>query len=362
MTPRPPRRGIKDYFLPFLIIVALAVVAALAVQVWSFESENSSNSPLARSGSAQLDSIAGGVEVFLPAAGAWKITSDPVKLNSGEKVRSGAESSAKLAFDDGTILTLAANSEIEILNLQNSLSRKSVELNLSRGAVGVAVSAESSFSIAANFLKINDPVGQFIFTVDENENIASAISGEFTATVLDPQNSKTPELQNFVVAANEMIEVSERRVNSLRIKIPMDLVKTTSDEVAKLPIYSAMLGGEFVQNSESDDSPPLDDDATTTDAERNILTAPFVVTGGGNISAVAEPVKVAGRVAPEISKSRNHFRKWRSVRAVAVRPRLGRVELQRVDGVGKFENRDEQLFRRRFRRGRERDSDREFSN
>ena len=306
MTPRPPRRGIKDHFLPFLIIVALAVVAALAVRVWSFDDGSSTSSPLARSGSVELTSIAGGIEVFLPAVGAWKITSDPVQLNSGEKVRSGAESSAELIFDDGSALMLVENSEIEVLNLQNSLSKKSVELNLARGAIGVAVGAGSDFAIAADFLKIDDPVGEFIFTADENENVASALSGEFTAVVLDPQNSKTPELQNFIVAAGEMIEVSDRRINLLRIGGEIDLVKNTSDEVKKSPIFRMMTGGEFTENPDSENP----DSENSAESELEIpsskletnLTAPFIVTGGGNISAVAEPVKVAGRVAPEIAR------------------------------------------------------------
>jgi len=302
MNPKPPRRGLKDYFLPFLIITALAVVVALTIRVWNFENENSTSSPLSRSGSAELGSIIGGVEVYLPAVGAWQITNENVTLNSGEKVRSGSESSAELSFNDGTTLTLAANSEIELLNLQNSLSKKSVELVFVRGAIGVVTGQESFFTISANFLKIDNPVGEFIFSINEDKNTASAISGEFTAVVLDPQDSKSSGLQNFVVETGEMIEISERRINLLRVGGEIDIVKATSDEIKNSAIYLAMTGGVLAGDSENESSGSLADDSITTDEERSQLTAPFVITGGGNVSAVVEPVKITGRVAPEIVK------------------------------------------------------------
>lgn len=299
MRPIPPRRSSKDYLLPFLIIVALGVIAALLLQLWGLWSDDGESS-LGLSGKAELNEISGEVEVFLPAASAWKITSESASLNPGESVRTGSEGQATLNFEDGSTITLAGSSELEISDLRNSITKKLVKLSLVRGSAVVAVGTmNADFQITSEFMKLHEADGLFLLTIEDDENTASVIEGGFVATILDPQNPKVPELENFVVETGETIEISERRVNLLRIDGKIDVVKTTPKEILNSGLYLAATNKAAVSETPEE---TLNPDEVTTDTERDVLPAPFVVTGGGNISAVTDPVKVSGKVSPKIVK------------------------------------------------------------
>ncbi len=302
MNPHPPSRGAKDYVLPFLIIISIGVIAALLIRIWGLWGDDRSSGGLALSGKAELSDVVGGVEVYLPVAEAWKITNSSAILSAGESVRTDANGSAVLSFDDGSILTLASSSELVIESLQNSITKKKVDLSLTHGSAWVvAGTTNADLEITSELLKISDADGEFILNYSENESTASAIEGGFTVTILDPQNPKNSELKNFVVETGETLEISERRVNLLRIGGEIDLVKATPAEITKSSFYLTM-AGEVAETETEGEKSDLDPDLVTTDAERDTLPAPLVTTGGGNITAVDEPVGVSGKVSPKIVK------------------------------------------------------------
>lgn len=278
------------------------MIATLLLQLWGLSGDEGESS-LTLSGKAELTEISGEVEVYLPAVGAWKITSKAASINSGESVRTGADSEAILTFDDGSILILASSSELEISDLRNSITKKTIELSLTRGVATISVGTmNADFEIASEFLKIHDADGRFLLQIDDDENTASAIEGGFVATILDPQNKKNPKLKNLVVESGKTIEISERRVNLLRIGGEIDLVKATPKTILNSSFYLAA-----TNDTNIDTEGTLNENEITTDTERDTLPAPFVVTGGGNISAVAEPVSITGKVSPKIVKIKVTF-------------------------------------------------------
>ncbi len=300
MNSLPPARSSKDYLLPFLIIISIGVIAALLIRVWGLWGEEEGGA-LTLSGKAELNKIVGEIEVYLPVAEAWKITRTATTLNVGESVRTNAKGSATLTFDDGSVVNLAGSSELKIKDLRNSLTKKELWLVLVRGTVGVTVgTANADFEIASDFLRISNPDGKFILSSTEKGITASVIAGGFTAKILDLQNPKNPELKNLVVEVGEALEISDKRVNLLRIGGEIDLVKMIPDTVLSSKFYLAMTGGssEDMGGSEDSELPEISENGEPTAT----LPAPFVETGGGNISAVIEPVKVNGKVAPEIVK------------------------------------------------------------
>lgn len=265
--------------------------------------EDEDSNSLALSGKAELSAVAGGIEVYLPAAQAWKITTESANLNPGEMVRSDASGRAVLTFEDGSVVQLSNSSELQIVDLRNSISKKEVSLKLTKGVVLVnAGTLNADLEIATAFLKLKNPDGKFLISTDEKGDVATAVAGGFTATVLDSQNSNNSELKNFVVEAGQTLEISERRVNLLRIGGEIDLVKTTPAEILNSKNYLALMSGatETVETTNLEATPNPDE--ITTDAERDTLPAPLVVTGNGNITAVVEPVKVSGKVSPKIAK------------------------------------------------------------
>lgn len=309
MNPRPPTRRTKDYLLPFLIIIAIGVIAVLLVRLWSIWSADEDIS-IGIAGSAELSNLEGGVEVYLPVSEAWKITTDAVTLSAGERVRTDANGSATLTFDEGSELVLGASSELGIEKLQNAINNKHVELVIAKGDIGItAGTMNGSFSIENELIKISNADGTYLVSMDEKETFVTAISGGFTATILDSQNEKYPELENFVVEPGQTIEITERRVNNIRKNITLDLVKATPESITTSSMYLALRGEEApaatgaAEETESDSNEgTLDPDLITTDAERDTLPAPLIITGNGNITAVTDPVSVSGKVAPKVSK------------------------------------------------------------
>jgi hypothetical protein len=306
MNPAPPSRSGKDYLLPFLIIVSIGVIAALLIRLWGLWGDDE-GSGLALSGKAELSDIKGGVEVYLPAAQAWKITNDAASLSTDEGVQTDADGSATLTFDDGSVVSILGSSELKIDSLQNSLTKKEVQLSLARGSVGVvAGTMNADLSIANDFLRVSDAGGKFLISIDEKETLASAVEGGFTATILDNQNPKNPDLKNFVVESGETLEISERRVNLIRIGAEIDLIKSTPEEILSSEIYLALAEGIALPESEelapAEEEKELNPDLVTTDAERDTLPAPLVITGNGNVKAVTDPVRVSGKVSPKIAK------------------------------------------------------------
>jgi len=301
MNPTPPARSFKDYFLPFLIILSIGIIAVLSVRMWGLV-ENEEGGSLSLSGKAELMEISGEVEVYLPAAQAWKITNETTSLNAGESVRTSSESDATLEFDDGSVLTLANSSELKIVELQNSISKKEIKLTLQKGSVGIVVGTmNANFEISGNFLKIQDADGKFLLNLNEEKNTVTAIEGGFTAVVLDAKNSKNPELKNFVVETGETLEISERRINLLRIGGEIDLVKTTPDEIKHSKIYLAMTEG-ILEDVENLENPEINESGENNQEVLANLSAPLIVTGDGDISAAIDPVRITGKVSPEIVK------------------------------------------------------------
>jgi len=328
MNPLPPRHGIKDYLLPFLIIVAIGVCAALGVRLWSLMNANQEDSSFSMSGKAALTTLKGEVEAYLPASQAWKIITDENTLNSEEGVRTAADGMAKLVFDDGSVLTLGNSSEIKIDNLENSLGKKTVALTLVRGAawVAAATTAGKDFSIGNDLIKLTDPTGDILFVVGETETGTSVVAGEITATVLDPKNTDEPELKTYVVKAGETISISERRINLLRIGGEIELIKKTSTEVTTSPLYLAMHGeaaatttttettttdadgkattvtGDTLPSDVSEKNPATETTTPATTVVGSKLATPVVITNSGKIKALTSPVAISGSVSTDIVK------------------------------------------------------------
>ncbi len=324
MRPTPPRRKSKDYLLPFLIILAIGVIAALLLQLWGLWGGTSENT-LTLSGKAELTKVSGDVEVYLPATGSWKITSEAATLNPGESVRTGTDGSATLTFDDGSVATLASSSELAISDLQNSITKKSVTLALARGATAITVGTKSGdLIITSEFLKIHNADGRFLMQISADGDLASAIEGGFVAAIIDPKNTtKTPELKNLMVESGKTVQISERRINLLRIGGEIDLVQTTPAEILNSNLYLAATSGtNLVSDTVTNPDTVVNPDGTvspattppdgtvnpdTTAINSGRLPAPLVVTGGGNVSAVTEPVKVFGKVSPKVVKIKVTF-------------------------------------------------------
>lgn len=316
MRIRPPRRTIKDYLLPFLIIIAGGALIMLLFKVVPQIMNGEEEINLGRSGSAELSVVSGEVEAYLPAVEAWKIISETASLSNGESVRTSADGEATIEFDDGTMLTLGNSSKIKIAELYNSLTKKTISLELEEGSAGVLASStsDSDFSIKTNLIKTYKADGKFFIQAGEKEHSVSAVTGGFASKILDPKQEK--ELPSYVVEEGRTLTISERRITLLKIGGEIELIKPTPSEIQSSKLYIT-LSGETATDPETPEVASSDDDKTeetetsteddtkdeaTEIADTESLSAPIVTTGNGNITATKDPISVSGTASAAASK------------------------------------------------------------
>jgi len=271
----PPRGSTKDYMLPFLIIIAVGVIVVLLFDLWgSYTGKDTSIGFDAGTPSkVMLNVEAGEVEAYLPAAEAWKIVAAPgTTLSEGERVRTAADASAYLVLEDGTRVTLAAGSEVDLVELRSSFRTKAATIKVPRGTVLIDTTAarSGSLTLESRLVHANEIVGTMLLTVGDDGARAdlSVISGGATATVRDPQEgARKTDLQHLIVEAGQTLGLTERRVNLIRIGGELDLVKDTPKEIASSDLYvSAALANVIADAGDTEEA------ALKGDAEEDVAT------------------------------------------------------------------------------------------
>ncbi len=309
MSLRPPARTAKDYVLPFLIIVSLGIATVLTFQLWGLlRTDDGATSQFATTGEATLVVTGGEVEVYLPAAEAWKlVTGAGITVNATEKVRTSGTGSATLTFNDGTVLTLDTSTEVALVSLKNTLRRRAAEVFLVRGGAWVELGTtdRGDFVLTSDLLQVNAAEGAYLFTHDaeKSRTVFSAVIGGANVAVLDSkEGAKKPKLTTLIVEAGETVEVTSKHVNLLRIGGEIDLVQPTPAEITSATFYTSQMGE--VVSPESDDAEDSTADSTTTaddttaSLEMPIITRPI----GGNLTTTESLVKITGTVGSSAEK------------------------------------------------------------
>jgi len=284
IMPTPPRGSTKDYLLPFFIIVAVGIIVVLLFDLWG--RYTGMNTPLSfdagTPSKAMLNVEAGEVEAYLPAAAAWKIVAAPgTTLAEGERVRTAGDASAYLVLEDGTRVTLAAGTEVDLVTLRSSFRSKAATVRVPRGSVLIdtAAARDGTLMLTSRLLTATDVVGTVLLTVGDEGARAdlSVISGGTTATVLDPQEgARKTELQHLIVEAGQTLGLTERRVNLIRIGGELDLVKDTPKEISSSDLYLRAPVSDVATDASEDAAPVTTEDAAA-DAVADAETGAEVV-------------------------------------------------------------------------------------
>jgi hypothetical protein len=159
---------------------------------------------------ARLGSVTGTVDVL--AAGetdSWREAAAETPLSSGDKVRTGGDSSAEITLDDGGVIRLGPDSSLEI----SSLNPDSSSFFLSLGSLVAKI--EKGFLKAKSRLNVHTPsavcaVRGTEFGVEHDE-----ASGETTAGVFD---EGTLSVASTDKAGNTLAEGLVEKGNEVRLR------------------------------------------------------------------------------------------------------------------------------------------------
>lgn len=283
MSLRPPKRNFKDYILPFFIVVALGVVIILSFQIWGIWDQDLPTSIPEQSATMEVADVLGEVEIYLAATESWVLLANTQnQIASGEKIRTAKQAEATLKFKDDLTITLAPQTELELLEISSSLNKAAkATVNLIQGKTFIQQNKASQleFSAQSNFLKITDSKGKFFLISEEAEDQVVVIEEEVTVTVIDNKNAK--ELQTLIVKADESTTITQKRINLLRIGGTTQLIGKPNSVFLNSSFYQKMLGQDSTPAKEPknlDDqknkTPKVDDSATSKQTQT--LTAPTV--------------------------------------------------------------------------------------
>ena len=316
---RCPARGASAYIVPVIIIALLIAIGLLLANLFGLLT-GGKESPLSANGQAQLSQVVGEVSAYLPAVDQWKIIAPPgTTLQSGERMRTAQTGSAVLTLDDGTWLGVPGNSELGLTKLQDTLRAKTADIALTRGGVAVDMrgSHMGAVTLATPLLSIAKAEGVYTMSLtDTNAVDVAALLGTVQVSVLDPQSAKAAQLRQVTVPAGQTLEISEKRVNLLRIGGTIDLTQATTDvekasplyqmalsrmAAIALPVVAPILPATTDQATLAPTPTPaplstLAPVSTLNPAVQSALGAPVVTTSGGTITATTSPVEVRGTV------------------------------------------------------------------
>lgn len=136
-------------------------------------------------------SISGTVEVLLTGEQNWKPLTATMKLQTGDQIKTGPNSSVDLWFEDGSVLNLAEGSQLSINQLEVSTVQKSrvARFKLWWGAVTAKV---TRLAFTENVCEV------------ETETVVAGVKFS-EMTVIQPQNTS----QSEVIARQGLIEIRQ---------------------------------------------------------------------------------------------------------------------------------------------------------
>jgi hypothetical protein len=136
-------------------------------------------------------SISGTVEVLLAGEQNWKPLTATMKLQTGDQIKTGPNSSVDLWFEDGSVLNLAEGSQLSINQLEVSTVQKSrvARFKLWWGAVTAKV---TKLAFTENVCEV------------ETETVVAGVKFS-EMTVIQPQNTS----QSEVIAQQGLIEIRQ---------------------------------------------------------------------------------------------------------------------------------------------------------
>ncbi|OGS50018.1 MAG: hypothetical protein A3J79_02180 [Elusimicrobia bacterium RIFOXYB2_FULL_62_6] len=135
---------------------------------------------LAEEYDARLSAPAGAVEVLAGGeTDAWREAEDGMPLSSGDKVRTGADSSAEISLDDGGLIRLGPDSALDV----SSLSAGSSSFFLRLGSIVAKIRA--GFLKPGKRLQVRTPPAVCAIRGTEFGVEHDEVSGETTAGVFD---------------------------------------------------------------------------------------------------------------------------------------------------------------------------------
>ncbi|MBU0577846.1 FecR family protein [Patescibacteria group bacterium] len=267
---RMPRKRMRDYFMPFFIIVLI-----LAIVVFGWRTLNKVLIDENRNTSGEkifLNIENGSAKAMTVGKGEWKNVPDSIYLYSGEKLKTGTDGRASLTFSDQSIVRLDTNTEIELVQLEKKHEAYITEVALEDGQIWAKIenisNPDSSFTVSTDLLVIDSRGGDFavtdpgtVYVMEGNTQVSIKYDDEIIKTVN--------------VGVGQQFSIDGEGVSQLNEGLETDLIFALSDTFKSSSWYRWNIKKDgaisaFEEGSDEGDNVDLQDPASPEETDEDL--------------------------------------------------------------------------------------------
>ena len=285
---RPKRKGVYNYFTPFLIILIIFGAVFFgwrALNNFFIDgNRNTSNEKVF------LSINSGSAKAMTVGKSEWQNAPDKIYLYRGEKIKTGADGRLTLTFFDQSTMRLDTDSEVAFASLQKKNETNSIQVELSNGNLWSKVSRitnpDSSFLISTDIISIDANSAEF------------AISYPGTVYVMDGNvkvNIKdgTKILKTFTVGVGQQFIANKTDVESIKKGESAKIIYAISDTFKGTNWYkwNTEKNTNTSESDSTDDTAASATDSTTTATDTTSLSTASTTSDSATATATASTSK-----------------------------------------------------------------------
>ena len=304
---RPPRKRLRNYFMPFLVIVLIFIVIIFGWRtldkIFIDQYRDTSNE------NVFLNIESGSAKAMTVDKNEWQNAPDKIDLYRGERVKTGPDGRVTLTFFDQSIMRLNTSTEVAFTSLQKKKETYSIEVELVKGDAWAKV--ENILNPDSNFSIITD-----LITVDTSGAVLG-VSAPGTVYVIEGNAQigvkyDDEVIKTYTVGVGQQFLVDQSGVESIEKGEEADVIFALSDQFKKTNWYrwnikedgaiNAFEESDLEADEESAGAEDLQPDTDDEDAEvdlANVGRVVYVTKPSKNTETNKSTISVEGKFDPE---------------------------------------------------------------
>jgi len=261
---RTPKKSMRDYFMPFFIII---VLIAIVVVGWrTLNKVFIQNNVDVTSERVLLNIESGSAKAMMEGKAEWKNAPNNIYLYKGEKIETSLDGRAELTFFEQSVTRMEKGSEVEFTQLKKQKEANVINLTLNNGEIWTKVenivNPDSSFTIDTDLITVETKGGVVDILYPATVQV---IQGSAQVSI----KSADEVIKTVNVGVGQQFTIDETGISDLAENLDTTLIFAMSDEFKSSDWYTwnmrqdGAIAGFEEPGTEGDEASTTDEDATT---------------------------------------------------------------------------------------------------
>lgn len=228
---RPRRMG--SYFLPFLSLIIIGLIVVLVFQIVGYFQEKRAE---ALQNKTAVKVVAGKAEMKIWGVDQWTASIDGSILNEGDMIRTSPGSRVILTMQNGGLVRLNSETEIELTGLKSRDSQDEASFALKNGEIWLKRSSNqtvrTTYAVSTPHLDVKSLGTIFDVANNAGKEYLRVIEGKVNATVKveDPDSTHMRSADTIDVALGQEISIGQNEIAALQNRKPVELLALLADD------------------------------------------------------------------------------------------------------------------------------------